>query len=165
MKLKSFVLFVLLVPALLFMAQGCDKCDVSGTLDISASKQYLKITYIQDSSGKNFASEIWRQSQVSVLWNGNGGDGQFLPVTEDISDGAIGPIPFTVDPQAAKIGELHSYRYIIRKDTFGNDTVDIKFYPAVDECHEFWSLIEYSINGVPQAGFSGAEICEIEIRE
>lgn len=164
MKLKSF-LYVLLVPMVLLMAQGCDTCDVSGTIDLSAEKQYLKITYIQDSTGKNFASEIWRQTQVSVLWNGNGGDGQFIPISEDISDGAIGPLTYTVAPEMATVGELAQYQYIVRKDTFGSDTIDIKFYPTVDECREYFSLIEYSINGVKQEGFTNAEVAEIEIRE
>ena len=92
-------------------------------------------------------------------------EGQFIPLSEDISDGAIGPLAYTTDPAAAIFGELHAYQYIIRKDTFGSDTVDIVFYPAVDECQEFFSTIEYSINGVPQPGFTGSQIAEIEIRE
>jgi hypothetical protein len=164
MKFKSLVLFALLAPAILFLAQGCDKCTETGTIEFGADKQYLTLTYIQDSTGTNF-TDIWRASQVSVLWNGENGKGQFAALSEDISDGVIGPFAYTVEPQAAQLGLFYEYRYIVTKDTFGSDTIDIKFYPAVDECREYFGKIEYYINGDPQPGFEGSQIANIEIRE
>ncbi|MEM0997704.1 MAG: hypothetical protein AAGN35_11510 [Bacteroidota bacterium] len=164
MKLKSIVMLALLMPAVLFLTQGCNTCDQTGTIEFSATQQFLALNYIQDSTGTNF-TDIWRPTQVTVLWNGEGGEGQFTPISEDITDGLIGPFPYTVEPQEAQLGLLYEYQYIIRKDTFGTDTVDIRFYPAVDECREFFSLIEYSINGEPQPGFEGSQTATIEIRE
>lgn len=164
MKFKSLVMFALLAPALLFVATGCDKCEVSGTIEFAAEKQFLSLNYIQDSTGTNF-TDIWRPGQVTVLWNGEGGEGQFEPIAEDISDGLIGPFAYTVEPQQARLGLLYEYTYIVRKDTFGSDTIDIRFYPAVDECREYFGTIEYFINGVPQPGFDGSETATIEIRE
>ena len=164
MKFKSIVLFALIMPAIMFLAQSCDTCDQTGTITLSADQQFLTLTYIQDSTGTNF-TDIWRPTQVTVLWNGEGGEGQFTPISEDISDGVIGPFAYTVEPQEARLGLLYEYQYIIRKDTFGTDTVDIRFYPNVDECREFFGLIEYAINGEPQPAFDMSQTAAIEIRE
>lgn len=165
MKLKAVVSYLILVPAMLFLTQSCDTCDESGTVTFEAGTQFLEITYLVDSNGANYATQVWNPSNVSVLVNENGGMGQYVPMSEDLSDGKIGPFTFTTTPFQAKKGIFHDYVYVVRKDTFGNDTFNIKFYPAVDECKEFWSVIEYYRNGDLQAAFTGSESASLEIRE
>ncbi len=165
MKLKSLLLFMLIAPAVVFLSQGCDKCKESGTITISETGQSFSATYLVDSSGANYATSIWRQTYVSVLLSQNGRTGPFAPITEDISDGKIGPFKFSTSPKLAQKGVTYDYMYIVTKDTFGVDTFEIKFYPAVDECHEFWGKLEYYKNRTLISTCDGKESCAIEIRE
>lgn len=165
MKLKAFVLMVTLLAGAAFMFQGCNKCDVTGTVEFASDKQYFSIRYLIDSSGANY-NTVWRQSQVGVVFDEEGGKGQFTSINEDISDGVIGPFTYTVgNPDVAKKGLFHDFMYVVTKDSFGIDTFQVKFYPQVDECHEFWSLIEYYKNGVLLDQYTDQEIVELEIRE
>lgn len=165
MKMKAFVIMASLFAGAALMFQGCNKCDVSGTVDFAADKQYVALTYLVDSSGANY-NTIWRQSQIGVLFNDNGGKGQFVSMSEDISDGVIGPFTYSFGvPDAATKGVLKHFVYVIQKDSFGSDTVEVKFLPAVDECREYWALIEYYRNGELLPEYSNKEIAEIEIRE
>jgi hypothetical protein len=165
MKMKAFVIMASLFAGAALMFQGCNKCDVSGTVDFAADKQYVALTYLIDSTGANF-NTIWRQSQIGVLFNDNGGKGSFVPMSEDISDGKIGPFTYSFGvPDLAVKGVLKHYVYVIQKDSFGADTLEVKFLPAVDECREYWALIEYYRNGELLPEFSNKEIAEIEIRE
>lgn len=165
MKLK-FVFALLFAPAVLFLSQGCEKCDVSGgTINFSADEQFLAITYLVDSNDANFCTSVYNPANVRVLFNDNGGVGRFDQLQEDLSDGKIGPFPYTTSPGLAKRGVFHDFVYIVQKDTFGLDTFNIKFYPAVDECQEYWSLIEFYMNGVLLPEGVGLEICDLQVRE
>lgn len=165
MKMKAFVIMASLFAGAALMFQGCNKCEETGTVTFAADKQYVALTYLVDSSGANY-NTIWRQSQIGVLFNDNGGKGQFVSLSEDISDGKIGPFTYSFGvPDAATKGILKHFVYIIQKDSFGSDTVEVKFLPAVDECREYWSLIEYYRNGELLSEFNDKEIAEIEIRE
>jgi hypothetical protein len=165
MKLKAFVMMVTLLAGAAFVFQGCNKCDVTGTVDFDSATQNFSIRYLVDSSGANY-NTVWRQSQVGVVFDDEGGKGQFTSISEDISDGLIGPFTYTVgNPDVAKKGIFHDYMYVVTKDSFGIDTFQIKFYPQVDECHEFWSVIEYYKNGVLLDQLTGQESAVLEIRE
>ncbi len=166
MKLKMFFAYFLLVPAVLFLAQGCNDCDVAGAqLTFSADNQYLQITYLVDSNGANYCTDVYNPNNVQVLFNDNGGFGQFVPLSEDLSDGVIGPFNYTVEPNNVRKGEFNHYVYVIQKDTFGIDTVDIKFYPRVDECQEYWGLVEFFLNGVLLPPGPVLEICDVTVEE
>lgn len=166
MKLKFVFAYLLIAPAILFLSQGCNQCDVSGgTVTFDASQQFLAITYLVDSNDANYCTSVYNPANVQVLFNDNGGRGQFVPLQEDLSDGKIGPFPYTTSPALAKKGVFHDYVYIVQKDTFGIDTFNVKFYPAVDECQEFWSLIEFYMNGVLLPEGVGIEICDLTVRE
>ena len=165
MKLKSVIFFFLLAPAVLFLAQSCDKCDTSGTITLGEANQFLSVTYLVDSNGANYV-DIWRPNNFSVQISDDPVNvGHFVALQEDLSDGMVGPFTYTTQPATAKLGDYHHYMYIVRKDTFGVDTFEVKFYPNVDECHEYWGLIEYYRNGelIPQC--TGLETCALEIRE
>lgn len=162
MKLKSFLFLMLAAPAVFFTA--CDKCTESGTIELASANQYLSITYLVDSNNVNYIDQVYNQANVSVLWNDEGGKTVFQPYSEDLSDGKFGPFTFSTDNNPV-MGYYYHYRYIIKKDTFGTDTFDVKFYPAVDECHEFWGTLEYYQNGDLIDQCSGQEICEITIKE
>jgi hypothetical protein len=165
MKLKSILFFATLLAGSAFLLQSCNKCDETGTIEFGSDKQSFSIRYVVDSSGVNY-NTIWRPSQVSVLFNNDGGRGQFSPMTEDINDGFIGPITYTIGaPDVATKGIMHDYMYIVTKDTFGVDTFRIKFYPRVDECQEYFSVLEYYKNGVLLDQLSGQEAAVLEIRE
>ena len=164
MKLKSLLLFVLIAPAFIFLAQGCDKCKESGVITIAETKQYFEATYLVDSNGANY-STIWRPNNVRVQLSSNGNIGPFAPIVEDITDGKIGPYPYSTFPKTAQIGKPYDFVYIVQKDTFGVDTFQVLFYPAVDECHEYWGKIEYYKDGVLINSCTGKEVCSIEIRE
>ncbi len=165
MKLKSLFLFALIAPAVIFFAQGCDRCKESGTITISETGQFFEATYLVDSNGANYAQTIWRPNAVSVVLSTNGRIGPFAGLSEDLSDGKIGPFEFSTTPQLAQKGSSYQYVYIVTKDTFGVDTFEINFYPAVDECHEFWGTLEYWKNGELINTCTGKETCAIEIRE
>ena len=166
MRLKSIITFSTLATALLLFLQGCNNCSVEGgTITFDAASQYASITYLVDSSGANYCTDIYRPNLVRVMFNNNGGEGQFTQISEDLSDGMIGPLTYTTTPEQATKGTVHHYMYIIQKDTFGIDTLEAKFYPAVDECSEFWSVAEFYLNGVLQPAGSPKEILELVIRE
>ena len=165
MKLKSLLLFLLVAPAVVFLSQGCDRCKESGTITIDETAQYFEATYLVDSNGANYAQTVWRPNAVSVRLSQNGFVGPFAAISEDLSDGKIGPYKYTTSPSLAQKGKAYDYVYIITKDTFGVDTLQIKFFPAVDECHEFWGTIEYYKNGEVIATCDGKEACTIEVRE
>lgn len=166
MKLKLILTYFLLLPAFLVSMQGCNQCDVTGgVITFTPEDQFIQITYLVDSSGVNYCQQIYNPNNVRVMFNDNGGFGQYVPLAENLSDGVIGPFNYTVSPTLAKKGEFNHYRYIITKDTFGIDTVDVKFYPAVDECQEFWSLVEFYLNGVLLPNEANLTICDLEVRE
>ncbi len=166
MKLKYIFAYLLLVPAVLFTATSCETCDVSGaTITFSADQQFLAVTYLVDSSGANYCQQVYNPNNVRVVFNDNGGKGAFEPITEDLSDGKIGPFNYTVEPEMARKGIYNHYQYIVTKDTFGVDTFDVIFYPRVDECEEFWSLVEFYLNGVLLPPGADITICDLEIRE
>lgn len=166
MKLRLLFTYLLLLPAVVFLSQGCNQCSVSGgTLTFDAANQFLAVTYLVDSSGSNYCQNVYNPNNVQVLFNDNGGFGQYVPIQEDLSDGKIGPFPYTTSPAVAKKGVFHHYVYVVQKDTFGIDTFDVKFYPAVDECQEFWSLIEFYMNGVLLPLDASIEFCDVEIRQ
>ena len=164
MKLKSLILFLLVAPAMIFLAQGCDKCKESGTLTLSETTQFFEATYLVDSNGMNYTN-IWRPNNVFVEVSTHGRTGPFAALSENLSDGKIGPWAYTIRPQLAQKGVAYNYMYIVTKDTFGVDTFEIKFYPAVDECHEFWGTLEYWKNDEIIGTCDGKETCSIEIRE
>ena len=166
MNLKLILTYVLLLPAFLFTLQSCNQCDVTGgTITFSPDEQFLQITYLVDSNSANYCQTVYNPNNVRVMFNDNGGFGQFVPLQENLADGVIGPFNFTTQPTLAKKGVFNHYQYIITKDTFGIDTFDIKFYPAVDECQEFWSLIEFYMNGVLLPNDANLTICDLEVRE
>ena len=165
MKLKSLVLFLMLAPAMIFLSQGCDKCKESGTVTFAATSQYFEATYLVDSSGANYATDVWNPNRVHVVFSSNGKAGPFGALTEDLADGKIGPFPYSTSPVAAKKGIFHDYMYIVTKDTFGIGTFEVKFYPAVDECKEYWGTLEYYRNGTLLTQCTGNEFCKLEIRE
>jgi hypothetical protein len=165
MKLKSLFLFLLIAPSLIFLSQGCDKCKESGTVTFDGATQYFQVTYLVDSNGVNYADSIWNPNRVHVLFSANGKTGPFGALSEDLTDGKIGPFPYTTGPVAAKKGIFHDYMYIVTKDTFGIDTFELKFYPAVDECHEYWGTLEYYRNGQMISTCTDLEACSLEIRE
>lgn len=165
MKLKSLILFLLVAPAVVFLSQGCDRCKESGTITLSETGQFFEATYLVDSNGANYAQTIWRPQAVSVRMSTHGSNGPFAAISEDLSDGKIGPYAFTTSPQVTQKGEYYDYMYIITKDTFGVDTIEVKFYPAVDECHEYWGTLEYWMNGQMISTCDGKETCSIEVRE
>lgn len=165
MKLKSVLLYLFVAPAFIFMAQSCDTCDESGTVTLSADAQSFSLVYL-DTAGTNYVTSIYNPNNVNVLFNDNlNGVGQYKPYTEDLSDGKIGPFTYTATPSPAQKGVLKNQYYIIQKDTFGVDTLRIVFYPAVDECKEFWSVIEYYLNGELLSQYNGLEIAEHTITE
>lgn len=165
MKLKSIFVFLLIAPAVIFFSQGCDRCKEDGTLTLSETGQFFEATYLVDSNGANYAQTVWRPNGVHVLVSTNGSRGPFAAVSDDLSDGKIGPYPFTVSPQIAQKGKAYDYMYIVTKDTFGVDTFELKFYPAVDECHEYWGTLEYWMNGSLINTCDGKQTCSIEVRE
>ena len=166
MKLKSLLLFVLIAPAFIFLAQGCGKCKESGVVTIAAASQHFEATYlVNDTSNANYALSVWRPNGVRVLLSQNGKEGPFAPITEDLTDGKIGPFAYSTTPKTAQIGKTYDYMYIVTKDTFGVDSFEVIFYPAVDECHEYWGKIEYYKDGALISTCSGKETCAIEIRE
>ena len=99
------------------------------------------------------------------MFNDDGGRGQFVQLQEDLSDGMIGPFQYTVAPDAARKGVYHHYQYVVTKDTFGIDTFDVIFYPRVDECQEFWSVVEFYLNGVLLPAGVDITICDLTLRE
>jgi hypothetical protein len=165
MKLKSLFLFMLLAPAVIFLSQGCDKCKESGVITIDGANQYFEATYLVDSNGANYATTVWRPNNVSVLLSTNGKFGPFAAVREDLSDGKVGPFKYSTVPALAQKGKNYDYMYIVNKDTMGADTFEVIFYPAVDECHEYWGKIEYYKDGQLISTCDGKEKCSIEIRE
>lgn len=165
MKFKSLVLFLLIAPAIIFLSQGCDKCKESGTVTFAETTQFFTAEYLVDSSGANYAQSIWRPNFVHVTFSANGKKGPFGALSDNLSDGKIGPFAYTTKPKDAQKGIFHDYMYIVTKDTFGVDTFQIKFYPAVDECHEYWGTLEYYRNGQLLTQCDGKEACEITIRE
>ena len=165
MKLKSLLLFILIAPALVFLSQGCGKCKETGTITIDGTAQYFEATYLVDSNSANYATSIWRPNAVSVLLSTNGKFGPFAPITESLSDGKIGPFKYSTVPKLAQKGKNYDYMYIVTKDTVGVDTFEVVFYPAVDECHEYWGKIEYYKDGQLITTCDGKEVCAIEIRE
>ena len=165
MKLKSLFLFMLLAPAVILFTQGCDRCKESGTITISETGQFFEATYLVDSNGANYAQTVWRPNAVSVMLSTNGFQGPFAALSEDPSDGKIGPFKYSTSPKTIQKGLLYQYVYIVTKDTFGVDTFEVDFYPGVDECHEFWGKLEYFKNGELISTCTGKETCAIEIRE
>jgi hypothetical protein len=165
MKVKSLFVFLLVATAVIFFAQGCDKCKESGTITISEDAQFFEVTYLVDSNSANYATDVWRPNAVSVVMSQNGSLGPFAAVSENLSDGKIGPYAFTTSPKEAQKGNAYHYMYIVTKDTFGVDTLEAKFYPAVDECHEYWGTLEYYRNGELISTCEGKESCSIEVRE
>jgi len=165
MKLKSLLLFMLIAPALIFLSQGCDKCKETGTITIAASGQYFAVTYLVDSNDANYAQTVWRPNNVNVLLSTNGAAGPFAPISESLGDGKIGPIPYSTSPKTAQKGKSYDYMYIVNKDTFGVDTFQVLFYPAIDECHEYWGKIEYYKDGQLISTCTGKEQCELIVRE
>ena len=165
MKLKMFFAYALLVPAVMFLA-GCNNCEVAGgSITFSPDNQFFQITYLVDSNGANYCTDVYNPNNVQVLFNDNGGFGQFVPIAEDLSDGVIGPFNYTVEPNTVRKGEYNHYVYIVQKDTFGIDTLEIKFYPRVDECEEFWGLVEFFLNGVLLPPGPIVEICDYTVSE
>jgi hypothetical protein len=165
MKLKALFLFILVAPAVIFLSQGCDKCKESGTIEFDAAKQFFEVTYLVDSNGANYAQTVWNPLRVEVMFSRNGRSGPFAPLSEDLSDGKLGPFPFTTSPYLAQKGGAYDYMYIVTKDTFGIDTFEVIFNPAVDECHEFWGEIQYYKDGQLLTTCDGKEICSLEVRE
>jgi hypothetical protein len=165
MKLKSLLLFMLIAPAMVFLSQGCDKCTETGVITISETGQFFEATYLVDSNSANYATSVWRPNAVNVLLSTNGKNGPFAPLSENLTDGKIGPFAYTATPKTAQKGATYDYMYIVTKDTFGVDTFQILFYPAVDECHEYWGKIEYYKDGQLISTCEGEETCSIEIRE
>jgi hypothetical protein len=164
MKSKSLILFLFSACAVIFWAQGCDRCKEHGTLTLSETTQFFEATYLVDSNGANYTS-IWHPDSVTVQLSTNGFEGSFDSISEDLSDGKIGPWAFTVTPHAAKMGSIYHYVYVVTKDRFGADTFEIKFYPSMDECHEYWGRLEYWKDGVLISTCDGKETCSIVIRE
>jgi hypothetical protein len=164
MKSKSLILFLLSAFAVIFWTQGCDRCKEHGTLTLSATTQFFEATYLVDSNGANYTS-IWRPDSVTVLLSTDGFEGPFAPIPENLSDGKIGPWAFTASPQNAQKGAIYHYVYLVTKDTFGVDTFEIKFYPAVDECHEYWGRLEYWKDNSPISTCDGKETCSMVISE
>jgi len=166
MKLKFIFAYFLLVTGVLFTASGCETCDVAGgSITFSPDQQFLSITYLVDSNDSNFCQTVYNPNNVRVMFNDNGGRGQFFPLAEDLSDGKIGPFNYTTEPEMARKGVFYHYQYIVTKDTFGLDTFDVKFYPRVDECEEFWSVVEFYMNGVLLPAGTDITICDLTVRE
>lgn len=165
MKLKTVISYLLVVPAFMLVLQGCDKCEETGTITFGPANQNISITYL-DSAGNNYLLTRYNLFNTNVqLSTDKGRNGTFQPYNEDFSDGVFGPFEFTATPTPAKLSVFYDYVYIIKKDTFGVDTLRVQFYPSVDECKEFWGQIEYSLNGDPLPQYSGQEIVNLEIIE
>jgi hypothetical protein len=131
MKFKSLILFMLIAPAVIFLSQGCDKCKESGTITIDGAAQYFEATYLVDSNGANYATSVWRPNGVGVLLSTNGKFGPFAAISEDLSDGKIGPFKYSTSPATAQKGRNYDYMYIVNKDTFGTDTFEVGRVPRV----------------------------------
>lgn len=166
MKLKSVVMFLLLAPAMIFLGQGCDKCTESGTIELSETAQVLSITYVLDSNGTNMLTNgVWNPNNVSlrVAPIAANQPQQARPIQDDLTDGTI-DFRYTVDPELANKGSYYQYMLFVTKDTAGTDSFRVNFYPRVDECKEFWSVIEYFRNGQPIGECTDQELCGITVR-
>ena len=166
MKIKRSIFLFLAVAGSLLAMQSCDKCTESGTVTISGDAQKFSITYLaNDSVNTNYVDSIYNTSNVNMFLNTNGGKGGYSTLTDDLSDGKIGPFSYTNSPTRAQMGVPYDYVYIIQKDTFGIDTFRVEFLATVDECKEYWSQINYYRNGTLMAEYQGQEIADIVIIE
>lgn len=165
MKFKALFFTALVTVFASFLLQGCDKCTETGqTITFDENTQYFNITYL-DTAGNNYLDGIYNTANVSVLFNGNAGYGQYTPYNEDLTDFTFGPFPYTIAPANAFKGKYYDYWYIIRKDTMGTDTFRLTFYPNVDECKEYWGELKFYRNGVELDQCNMQEICDVTFVE
>lgn len=164
MKLRAVIAFLIVAPAFLFLMSGCNTCSTTGEITFSATGQNFSISYV-DTAGNNYLQNVYNLGNTQVLFNDNGGEGQFRPLSDDFGDGKFGPFTYTISPSPVAIGVRYDYWYILRKDTFKTDTFRIVFYPNADECQEFWREIKYFMNGTELGQFNNSETAELTIVE
>jgi hypothetical protein len=165
MKRSQLFLFVFALILGVTTLNGCKKCTETGDVTIDATLQYFTITYTEP-DGTNYVDSIFNNSNVSVLYADRyQNNPQYIPLnyTEDFSDGMIGPIPYTTVPDEALIGVPYNSEFIIKRDTYGWDTIRIEFVAQVDECKEFWAEISYYLNGDLVDAFQDEEIANFNI--
>jgi hypothetical protein len=165
MKRSKHFLFVFAISVGLASVSGCNKCTDTSTVTIDAATQSFSITYLND-TGLNMINSVFNLGNVTVLYadrNINNPSYIPLPYIEDFSDGKLGPIPYTTTPEQALMGVPYNSEFIIKRDTYGWDTLRIQFVAQTDECKEYWSEISYFLNGDSVGTFQDQEIANFEI--
>lgn len=163
MNLKRAFFFLALLPLLTLTFQSCNTCSETGEIVFSSENQNFSVTYVaNDSASTNLISSgMANPNNVSVLLNVLGGRGAYSPISEDLTDGVIGPFDYTRTPKVAQLGVLYDYVYIIQLDTFAVDTFRVFFVPTVDECREYWQGLEWYQNETLLDEFTNSEIVNI----
>lgn len=173
--MKGFkqLLFVFALVLGVSSLNSCNKCEETGEVTFGEDKQYFTITYL-DTAGVNYVTSIFNLSNVSVLMGDlylHGYSYVPAPYIEDFSDGKIGPISYTslamkdgsVEQGGAKMGVPYSTSFLIKRDTYGWDTLQIDFVATADACKEYWGEISYYLNGDSLGTFQNEEIANLEI--
>ncbi len=156
------------------LMQGCaDSCD--NVQDDPVGGEYFTVEYLTP-TGDNYLQTKYNAANVVVYLDSTGGnnasnlklifpgyaDGKFGPFayTEKYINGATGQVN-----SLRLVGKPYSYKYYIKKDTFGQDTLSVDFLLSVDECHEYWAYIRYSLNGSPLPQYDGQRQANIVVVE
>lgn len=170
--MKDVFLGTTLSLLILMTISACDTCE--GLESDPVGGEFFSITY-QDADGRNLLRDVWRQANVQVFIDSSGGQADqpdFFRIEDDFSDGRFGPFawtePFTdsrtLDVNTISfVNEEQQYDYYVKKDTFGVDTIRLKYLLIEDECRTFWETIEISVNGEVKS--TGAQQVDIVIVE
>ena len=159
----------------LFLFNACEEgCETSSRELVG--DEFFTIEY-KTSDGKNYLNEIYNLANVLVYLDTTGGmdpTPEFELIEPGYAGGKVGPFGFTeryINQARNEVndvllyGQAFNFDYMIRKDTYGQDTLTVRFQLGVDFCNTFWQEISYHLNGVELTDYRNQQNPEIVIVE
>ncbi len=166
--------FRLLALGIIALFVSCDPCENEVSDPIGG--EFFTVEY-RSPAGENYLITKYNPANVVVYLDSSGGNSpvpKLRLITPGFADGKFGPFTFTerfVNPGTGAIntvqlyGKPYRYNYLIKKDTYGQDTLSVDFLVTLDECRAYWAYIRYSLNGDPLPAYDGQRQAAIVIQE
>jgi|GEM_PF-3439581 len=174
MKPVSLIYLTLIVIGCLFIESCTTPCDPSITVSRNLGTQFFTVEY-RDSLGRNYLDSIYNRANVAAFVDTTGGENvSYRQIIPGYANGKFGPFYYTegfIDPVTGDpnldvlLRNTFTYDYLLRKDSYGVDTLSVMFTLNVNECTVYWDQIDFFKNSEPLGSYSMQEAAEILIVE
>ncbi|MDX2282787.1 MAG: hypothetical protein NW241_01435 [Bacteroidia bacterium] len=174
--MRTFPLLPGLMAGLLLLMSSCIPDDCEETVSPRVADAFFTVTY-QRPDGTNYLTSIYNPDGIVVFLDSTGGarpNPRYELIRPGYADGSFGPFRFTADfvsPADNSVnltqlfGRVFQYDYYLKKDTYGLDTLRVRFVLGVDECRYFWQSIQYFRNGDPLTAYENNPAAAIVVVE